>query len=68
MKEPDAGNAIEAQNGAMLDGRTLRVDVAQERSRGGGGRADFAQAGGKAPEKLDQALQEVYNIVAGLSA
>ncbi len=30
----------------------------------GGGRPDFAQAGGKEPEKLDQALQEVYNIVA----
>ena len=32
----------------------------------GGGRPDFAQAGGKEPEKLDQALQAVYNIVAGL--
>ncbi len=32
----------------------------------GGGRPDFAQAGGKEPEKLDQALQEVYNIVADL--
>jgi alanyl-tRNA synthetase len=30
----------------------------------GGGRPDFAQAGGKAPEKLDGALQAVYNIVA----
>jgi alanyl-tRNA synthetase len=34
----------------------------------GGGRPDFAQAGGKHPEKLDEALEEVYNIVAGLSA
>ena len=34
----------------------------------GGGRSDFAQAGGKDPEKLDQALGEVYNIVAGLCA
>ena len=34
----------------------------------GGGRPDFAQAGGKEPEKLDQALQEVYNIVAELVA
>ena len=33
----DASSAIEAQNGAMLDGRTLRVDLAQEKSRGGGG-------------------------------
>lgn len=32
----------------------------------GGGRPDFAQAGGKNPEKLDGALQEVYNIVAEL--
>jgi alanyl-tRNA synthetase len=31
----------------------------------GGGRPDFAQAGGKDVEKVDQALQAVYNIVAG---
>jgi len=31
----------------------------------GGGRPDFAQAGGKDIEKIDQALQAVYNIVAG---
>src|SRR5262249_20912477 len=30
----------------------------------GGGRPDFAQAGGKNPEKLEGALQGVYNIVA----
>ena len=34
----------------------------------GGGRPDFAQAGGKEPEKLDQALQEVYNIVADMGS
>ena len=33
----DAGKAIESMNGAMLDGRTLRVDEAQDKSRGGGG-------------------------------
>jgi len=32
----------------------------------GGGRPDFAQAGGKQSENLDQALQAVYNIVAEL--
>ena len=32
----------------------------------GGGRPDFAQAGGKDVEKLDGALQAVYNMVAGL--
>ena len=32
----------------------------------GGGRPDFAQAGGKEPAKLDSALQQVYNIVAEL--
>jgi alanyl-tRNA synthetase len=32
----------------------------------GGGRPDFAQAGGKQVESVDQALQAVYNIVAEL--
>ena len=33
----EASSAIEAQNGSTLDGRTLRVDLAQDKSRGGGG-------------------------------
>jgi alanyl-tRNA synthetase len=32
----------------------------------GGGRPDFAQAGGKQVESVDQALQAVYNTVAEL--
>lgn len=31
---------------------------------GGGGRPDFAQAGGKDPTRLDEALQRVYELVA----
>ncbi len=30
---------------------------------GGGGRADFAQAGGKDPARLDEALQKVYELI-----
>lgn len=33
-----AANAIERMNGAMLDGRALRVNEAHERQREGGGR------------------------------
>lgn len=33
----DASAAISALDGQDLDGRTVRVNVAQERSRGGGG-------------------------------
>ncbi len=35
--EQSAQNAISQLNGAELDGRQLRVDVAQERQGGGGG-------------------------------
>jgi alanyl-tRNA synthetase len=40
-------------------------EVAQVVGGSGGGRPDFAQAGGKDAGKLDEALQAVYNIVAG---
>jgi len=43
--QDDAGRAIEEMNGAVLDGRTLRVDTAQER-RGGGGGGDRRGGGG----------------------
>ena len=42
---------------------TVIKRIAQLVGGSGGGRKDFAQAGGKEPEKLDQALQAVYNIV-----
>jgi alanyl-tRNA synthetase len=42
--------------------------VAEMVGGSGGGRADFAQAGGKDVEKLEEALQAVYNIVAEILA
>ena len=42
----DADNAIEQMNGAELDGRTLNVNEAQERSGGGGGRSGGGGGGG----------------------
>jgi len=49
--EDQARKAIEAMNGAMLDGRALRVNEAQERAGGGfgggGGGRDFGGGGGR---------------------
>jgi RNA recognition motif-containing protein len=42
----DADNAIEQMNGTELDGRTLNVNEAQERS-GGGGRGGRGGGGGR---------------------
>ncbi len=39
--------------------------MAQEVGGGGGGRPDMAQAGGSNPEKLDQALAKVRELIAG---
>ena len=44
-------------------GRIIK-EVAALVGGSGGGRPDFAQAGGKNAEKLEEALQAVYNIVA----
>jgi len=44
-------------------GRIIK-EVAAWVGGSGGGRPDFAQAGGKNAEKLEEALQAVYNIVA----
>jgi len=35
--DDDASNAIAQLNGAMYEGRSMRVNVAEERPRGGGG-------------------------------
>ncbi|MDO5713715.1 MAG: alanine--tRNA ligase [Tissierellia bacterium] len=47
-------------------GNLLR-EVAKITGGGGGGRPDFATAGGKNPEKLKDALREVYKILENLS-
>ena len=45
--QQEAQRAITEMNGAMLDGRTLRVNEAEERqNRGGGGGGGFGGGGG----------------------
>jgi RNA recognition motif-containing protein len=44
--EEDGRRAIEALNGAELDGRNLRVDRAHDRPRGGGGGGGGGGRGG----------------------
>ncbi len=45
--DEQAQAAISGMNGASLDGRALRVNEAEERSRGGGGgRREFGGGGG----------------------
>src|SRR5690606_25220229 len=46
--EASAQNALSKMNGAVLDGRTLKVDTAQERPRGdGGGGGGWGGGGGR---------------------
>ncbi|SDC19358.1 alanine--tRNA ligase [Shouchella lonarensis] len=45
----------------------LMKEVATRAGGGGGGRPDMAQAGGKRPEKIDEALAYVYEYVKSLS-
>ena len=42
-------------------------EVAQIVGGGGGGRPDMAQAGGKNPEKIDEAVEKVYEVIKTLS-
>jgi RNA recognition motif-containing protein len=43
----EAANAIAAMNGAMLEGRALRVNEAEERPQHGGGGGGFGGGGGR---------------------
>ena len=62
---------LAAGAGGQLDGRyhagNIIKQVAPAVGGGGGGRADFAQAGGKQPEKTDEALRLAREIVSGIS-
>ena len=44
--EAEATNAINSLNNSMLDGRALRVNIAEDRPRGGGGGGDRNGRGG----------------------
>ncbi|HHX51205.1 MAG TPA: alanine--tRNA ligase, partial [Clostridia bacterium] len=46
-----------------LHAGNLVKDVAKITSGGGGGRPDMAQAGGKNPAKLEEALSQTYSFV-----
>ncbi len=50
--------------GAHKAGDLIR-DVAKVVGGGGGGRPDFAQAGGRDPAKIEEALQRFYQLAAG---
>ncbi len=44
--EASCAKAIETMNGAQLDGRTIRVDAAQDKGRSGGGGGGGGYGGG----------------------
>jgi RNA recognition motif-containing protein len=46
MSQADAARAIQAVNGKDLDGRSLRVNEAQDKPRGGGGGGSGGGGGG----------------------
>ena len=45
----------------------LIKEVSKILGGGGGGRPDMAQAGGKLPEKIDEAIEESYKIIETLA-
>ncbi len=62
---------LAAGAGSGLDGRYHAGDIIKQVAPtvggGGGGRADFAQAGGKQPQKTDEALRLAREIVSKIS-
>ncbi len=67
----DKNVMLAAGVGSDLDGRyhagEIIKQVAPAVGGGGGGRADFAQAGGKQPQKTDEALRLAREIVSNIS-
>jgi alanyl-tRNA synthetase len=60
--------AVKAAPGAVSRGAhagNLVRELAKLTNGGGGGRPDFAQAGGSAPEKIDDALARAPELLAG---
>ena len=67
----DKNVMLAAGAGGDLDGRYHAGDIIKQVAPavggGGGGRADFAQAGGKEPRKTDEALRLAREIVSNIS-
>lgn len=57
---------VSADLQAKLNAARLIREIAPLIGGGGGGKPDMAEAGGKAPEKLDQALDYSYEVIARL--
>ena len=52
----------DAVNSGIHCGKIIK-EVAAVVGGGGGGRPDMAQAGGKLPEKINEAIDKAYNII-----
>jgi len=48
-----------------FNARDIAKRVAKIFEGGGGGREDFAQAGGKHPEKFDEAIKLIHDLIGG---
>ncbi|MFA5100023.1 MAG: alanine--tRNA ligase [Candidatus Omnitrophota bacterium] len=62
-KRESAANLIVATNVASIDASAVIKQVAQEIGGSGGGRKDFAQAGGTQPEKIEAAFEKIMAIL-----
>jgi alanyl-tRNA synthetase len=68
LASPSANNVtLVGSTSSSLTGRYDAGDIIRQVAPivggGGGGRPDFAQAGGKDPSKTDEALERVWSII-----